>query len=108
MKDSVLKEKITTGVAVFILFCIGALACPLYAQSYPNRPIQLVLPNPPGATTDLVGRIIAPELSARLGQPIVMENRPGAGGDIGVEQTARASPDGHTLVLTTNILSLRP
>jgi tripartite-type tricarboxylate transporter receptor subunit TctC len=67
----------------------------------PNRPIRLVIPFTPAGTTDLVGRIGAERLSARLGQQVVVENRPGAGGNVGAEFVARSEPDGHTLLLTT-------
>ncbi len=76
--------------------------------SYPSKPIRLILPYAPGATTDLVGRIIGPKLAEQLGQSAVAENRPGAGGDIGIEYTAKAPPDGYTIVLATNGLSLSP
>jgi tripartite-type tricarboxylate transporter receptor subunit TctC len=76
--------------------------------SYPSKPIRLILPYAPGATTDLVGRIIGPKLAGKLGQSVVAENRAGAGGDIGIEYTAKAPPDGYTIVLATNGLSLSP
>jgi tripartite-type tricarboxylate transporter receptor subunit TctC len=69
--------------------------------AYPNRPVRLVIPFTPAGTTDLVGRLAAERLSARLGQQVVVENRPGAGGNVGAESVARAEPDGHTLLLTT-------
>jgi tripartite-type tricarboxylate transporter receptor subunit TctC len=67
----------------------------------PNRPLRLVIPFTPAGTTDLVGRLAAERLSARLGQQVVVENRPGAGGNVGGEFVARSDPDGHTLLLTT-------
>ena len=70
-------------------------------DAWPNRPIRLVIPFTPAGTTDLVGRLAAERLSARLGQQVVVENRPGAGGNVGAESVARAEPDGHTLLLTT-------
>ena len=79
-----------------------AVARPGSAQdAWPNRPIRLVIPFTPAGTTDLVGRLAAERLSARLGQQVVVENRPGAGGNVGAEAVARADPDGHTLLLTT-------
>lgn len=79
-----------------------AAARPARAQDgWPNRPIRLVIPFTPAGTTDLVGRLAAERLSPRLGQPVVVENRAGAGGNVGAEAVARAEPDGHTLLLTT-------
>ncbi|HYF06564.1 MAG TPA: tripartite tricarboxylate transporter substrate binding protein [Acetobacteraceae bacterium] len=80
------------------------LAAPSVARAqagWPSRPIRLVIPFTPAGTTDLVGRATAERLSQRLGHPVVVENRPGAGGNVGGEFVARAEPDGHTLLLTT-------
>jgi tripartite-type tricarboxylate transporter receptor subunit TctC len=69
------------------------------AQTYPVRPVRLVIPYPPGGGTDVMGRRIAQELMPRLGQSVVVENVGGAGGNIGMRQVAQAAPDGHTIVL---------
>jgi tripartite-type tricarboxylate transporter receptor subunit TctC len=71
------------------------------AQWAPTRPLRLVIPFPPGGTTDLVGRMVAERLAPRLGQPVVVENRPGAGGNIAGESVVRAEPDGTTLFFTS-------
>lgn len=71
------------------------------AQTYPSKPIALVVPFPPGSTTDLVGRILQDELGKALGQTVVVENRGGAGGSVGSEAVARAAPDGYTLLMGT-------
>ena len=70
-------------------------------ESWPSRPVRLVIPFTPAGTTDLVGRLAAELLGPRLGQQIVVENRPGAGGNVAGEHVARSEPDGHTLLLTT-------
>jgi len=85
-----------------ILFCI-LLACiiPANAQEYPSKPIKIIVPFPPGGGADIVARIVAEKLSGQLGQGAVVENRSGAGGNIGAEAVFRAEPDGYTLLLTT-------
>lgn len=74
------------------------------APAWPTRPLRLVVPFPPGGTADLLGRLGAREIEARLGQPVVIENRPGAGGAVGSEAVARSTPDG-TVLLLSNIAS---
>jgi tripartite-type tricarboxylate transporter receptor subunit TctC len=71
------------------------------AQPWPNKPIKLIIPFPPGGTTDIVGRAVVDQLSKQLGQPIVIENRGGAAGAIGAEAIAKAAPDGYTIGLAT-------
>jgi tripartite-type tricarboxylate transporter receptor subunit TctC len=68
------------------------------AQAYPSRPVRVIVGFPPGSGVDVVSRLIAPSLSERLGQPVVVENRPGAGSNIATEQVVRAPPDGYTLL----------
>lgn len=76
---------------------LGAMAQP--AEAWPSRPLRMVVPFPPGGTTDLLGRAIGQELAKALGQPVTVENLPGAGGSIGAERAARAAPDGLTLLM---------
>src|SRR5437764_14741357 len=70
-----------------------------HAQSYPNRPIKLVVPFPAGGATDTSSRLVAQQMQARLGQTVVIENQGGAGGTIGTRQVAHAAPDGYTLLM---------
>ena len=88
-----------------LLLCSAAasaatLAWPALAQAWPSRPIKLVVPFPPGSSPDLIGRLIAEPLAAALGQPVVIDNKPGAGGNLGTGLVAKAEPDGHTLLFT--------
>ena len=78
------------------------------AQAYPNRAIKLIVPFPPGGLIDNVARLISPELSKELGQAIVIENKPGAGGNLGATDVARAAPDGYTLLMASAPLSINP
>jgi len=70
-----------------------------FAQTYPSRPIRYIVPFPPGGSSDLISRAIAPRLTERLGQPVVIENMPGAGAMLGVERVAKSAPDGYTIGL---------
>src|SRR5215467_16210133 len=76
-----------------------ALATAANAQIFPTKPLRLVIPFPPGGSNDVVGRMIAFQLSERLGKSVVVDNQGGAGGIIGTEAVARANPDGYTLLL---------
>lgn len=75
---------------------------PALAQDFPERPIRLVVPYPPGGPLDVVARILAPRFAAQLGQPVAVENKSGAAGAIGVDAVAKAAPDGYTLLFTVN------
>jgi tripartite-type tricarboxylate transporter receptor subunit TctC len=97
-------------------FLAGAMVAPLCAQTtstssgqaYPAKPVRLILPFPPGGPTDLLGRVIAQKLSDQLGQPVVVDNRGGAGGNLGVELAAKSPPDGYTLVLSSPLIAISP
>jgi tripartite-type tricarboxylate transporter receptor subunit TctC len=77
-------------------------------DTWPSRPIRFILPFPPGGGTDILGRLIGERLSAGLGQPVVTENRGGAGGNVGAEAAAKAAPDGYTIVLVAPSLAISP
>ena len=82
---------------------------PAVAQSYPEKPLRLIVPFPgAGGGADFVGRVVGQKLAARLGQPVVIENRPGAAGNIGIDMAAKAQPDGHTLLIVTPSLTISP
>src|SRR3954469_1566434 len=83
---------------VLAAIAVLALASAVHAQ-YPSKPVRLIIPFPPGGSNDVVGRMIAAQLSEHLGRQVVAENQGGAGGIIGTEQVARSTPDGHTLLL---------
>ena len=86
--------------AVFgLIVSLGALA-----QAFPSKPIRIICPFPPGGGVDITARAIGLELAKSMGQPVTVENKPGAGGNIGATETAPSAPDGYTLFLTLNSL----
>src|SRR5438132_2188123 len=86
-------------VLLIALFAAALHATHAAAQAYPSKPVRLIIPFPPGGSNDVVGRMIAFQLSERLGKQVVVDNQGGAGGIIGTEAVARSQPDGHTLLL---------
>jgi tripartite-type tricarboxylate transporter receptor subunit TctC len=92
------------GLAIAMAFC-GAGA---HAQGFPTRAITIVVPFPAGGGPDLAARILAEKLAPRLGQPVVVDNKPGAGGLVGANGVAKSAADGHTLLLTPNTLVISP
>ena len=85
-----------SGLAGFVLLCFAAQT---FSQSYPNRSVRMVIPWPAGGITDVIARGVNLHLAEALGQPIVVDNRPGAGGTLGAAIVAKAAPDGHTLLM---------
>lgn len=109
MKTDSVKRMMSSVLQWLGLACLGAaLAAPGWAQPYPSRPIRLILPFPPGGSTDILGRIVAQHLSERIGQTIVNDNRPGLGGYLGMEIASQAPNDGHTIVIASLIYASGP
>jgi len=100
MKKRIFRLGLYLGLAALSLEAIG--------QDFPSKPVRFIIPFPPGAGPDIVSRTIAPKLSERWGQQIVVDNRPGGGGNIAVELSAKAVPDGHTLLLASNHVTINP
>src|SRR5438874_269245 len=106
MEDAVLR---THRFAVALATLLLALAAPVLAQdAYPNKPISMIVPFPPGGVADIVARPAADALSRILKTPVVIENKPGAGGGIGMGYVAKAKPDGYTLLLALSSISILP
>jgi tripartite-type tricarboxylate transporter receptor subunit TctC len=93
------KKPFLAALAAAGIGVAGSIPASGLAQSYPTRPVTIVVPFPPGGSTDILARRIGEKLSASLQQPVIVENRPGAGGTVGATHVAQAPPDGHTLLL---------
>src|SRR5678810_801894 len=94
-------------VALMQAFAMCA-AWPALAQQYPVKPIRFIVTFPPGGTVDITARIVQPKLSESLGQPIIIENRAGAGGAVGTEAVAKSEPDGYTFLFTLSSHTINP
>src|SRR2546428_4714149 len=91
-----------------LLAAAAAFATQAIAQSYPTKPVHVIISFTPGSSTDIVGRIVMQKVSEMWGQPVVPENRAGAGGSIGSAVVAREGPDGYTLLINSNAHSVNP
>ena len=104
MKKAITRRRLMELAAAFA--ASSAVAHNVQAQAYPNRTIRLIAPFPAGGGTDSAARIVAARLSELLGQQVVVDNRPGAGSNIGAEAVARSAPDGYTLLLAAPPLAI--
>ncbi len=102
--------QVSSGLNRRDVLSLSALALPGWAlaQTWPGRPIKLVVPFPPGGLIDNMARLIGPKLAQELGQPVVIENKPGAGGNLGAAEVARAPNDGYTLLMASPPLTISP
>jgi len=94
-------------IVLAVSIVLGLLA-QASAQSFPSRPVRMIVPFAPGGAVDSVARIVGNKMSEALGQPVIVENRPGAGGNLAADMVAKSAPDGYTIFLTTNGLAITP
>jgi tripartite-type tricarboxylate transporter receptor subunit TctC len=100
MKTTMVKTTMAGFLRIAVLVVLGST--PALAQNYPNKPIRIIIAQAPGSATDVISRVVGNRLTEGLGQPIVVEARPGAGGVVGTEAAARSAPDGYTLFMANN------
>jgi len=100
---------LNSAVRAFAVLAALAIACAAPARAeWPERPITIIVPFPPGGPNDLLGRLLAAELGKKFNQTVIVENKAGAVGDIGITAGARAAPDGYTLVEVTGVVLINP
>ncbi|NBS59689.1 MAG: tripartite tricarboxylate transporter substrate binding protein, partial [Betaproteobacteria bacterium] len=97
-----------TLLALLAAACTTFAAPAALAQKFPDKPIRFIVPFPPGGGNDILARAIAPKMGEFLGQPVVIDNRAGAGGNIGTDLAAKSAPDGYTIVIASNQVTINP
>jgi tripartite-type tricarboxylate transporter receptor subunit TctC len=102
------RKRIGLALALSVVLVVFTATVVLAADAYPSKPIRLIIPFPPGGSNDIVGRLIAAKLSENLGKQVVVDNRGGAGGVLGTEMAAKASPDGYTLLIVSAAYGFNP
>ena len=103
-----MKNIATAVLAACALVASHGLVTPAHAQKFPDKPVRFIVPFPPGGGNDILARALAPKLGELLGQPVVIDNRAGAGGNIGTEAAAKSAPDGYTIVIASNQVTINP
>jgi tripartite-type tricarboxylate transporter receptor subunit TctC len=101
-------SKNRTLLCASVALALGALSAAAPAQTYPSKPVRLIVPFPPGGSNDIVGRLMAQELTEKLGKQVVVDNRGGAGGVLGTEIAVNSDPDGHTLLIISVAYAFNP
>ena len=96
------------SIRLAVGFFLALMTSMLWAQSWPTKPVRMIIAFPPGGPTDLVSRVLAQKLSEQLGQQVIVDNKPGAGGNIAAELAARAAPDGYTIFYNTSAIVIGP
>lgn len=96
------------SIRLAVGFFLAVMTSMLWAQSWPTKPVRMIIAFPPGGPTDLVSRVLAQKLSEQLGQQVIVDNKPGAGGNIAAELAARAAPDGYTIFYNTSAIVIGP
>jgi tripartite-type tricarboxylate transporter receptor subunit TctC len=106
--ETIMKKITSLVLAIASLMASSLVGAQSAAQSFPNKPIRFVVPFPPGGGNDILARALAPKMSEILGQQVVVDNRAGAGGNIGADYVAKSPPDGYTIVIASNQVTMNP